>query len=114
LARLDGLDYESGAILLDRVRADCPDGGSQKRRSRRRKLRLLTTEAVLAAIRRIAWGSVERTAEELVAAVALRLKVQDPGPEMQAWLRDHLEIAVERRILAQQGDRLVAATPKIG
>src|SRR6185295_7175460 len=97
LARLDGLDYESGAILLDRVRADCPDGGSQKRRSRRRKLRLLTTEAVLAAIRRIAWGSVERTAEELVAAVALRLKVQDPGPEMQAWLRDHLEIAVERR-----------------
>jgi hypothetical protein len=33
---------------------------------------------------------------------------------MLAWLRDHVEIAVERRILAQKGDRLVAATPKIG
>ena len=111
LARLDGTEHEPAAILLDRIRADRP---LRKRRSRRR-LRGLTTEAVLAAIRRTAWGSLERTAEELVAAVALRLKkVPDPGPEMQAWLRDHVEIAIERRILTQKGDRLVAATPKIG
>lgn len=115
MARLAGIDYEPGAILLDRVRADHSDGAAQKRRSRRRKLRLLTTEGVLAAIRRIAWGSVPRTAEELIAAVAFRLKkIEEPSPEMQAWLRDHVEIAVERRILEPAGDRLVAATPKIG
>lgn len=111
LARLDGVEHEPAAVLLDRIRASRP---APKRRSRRR-LRGLTTEAVLAAIRRTAWGSLERTAEELITAVALRLKkTPAPSPEMLAWLRDHVEIAIERRILAQRGDRLVAATPKIG
>lgn len=111
LARLAGAEHEPAAVLLDRVRAD----RQPRRRRSRRRLRGLTTEAVLAAIRRTAWGSLERTPEELVAAVALRLKkAPDPGPEMQAWLREHVEIAIERRILAQKGDRLVAATPKIG
>jgi type I restriction enzyme, S subunit len=114
-ARLGGIEYEPAAVLLDRVRADlratAPD--RQKRKSRRR-FRGLSTEALLAMIRRISWGSVERTAEELVEAVAVRLKVPEPGPELQAKLWRHVEIAIERRILARKEDRLVAATPKIG
>jgi len=113
LARIEGRDYEPAAVLLDRVRAERP--AMERRKSRRRSLRGLTTEAVLAAIRRTSWGSLERTPEELIAAAAARLKVAVPDdPERQAWLRQHVEIAVERRILARRGDRLVAATPKIG
>jgi len=114
LARLEGLEHEPASVLLDRVRADRPKAAAQKRKSRRRSLRGLTTEAVLAAIRRTSWGSLERTAEELIRAVAARMKVPEPGAELQATLRRHVEIAIERRILARKGDRLVAATPKIG
>jgi hypothetical protein len=111
LARLAGTEHEPAAVLLDRIHADRP----ARRRKSRRRLRGLTTEGVLAAIRRTAWGSLERTVEELVQAVALRLKkTPEPGPELQATLRGHVEIAIERRILARQGDRLVSATPKIG
>jgi type I restriction enzyme S subunit len=114
LARLEGVEYEPAAAVLDRVRADRPRVAAQQRKSRRRSLRGLTTEAVLAAIRRTSWGSLERTAEELVRAVAARMKVPEPGPELQATLRRHVEIAIERRILGRKGDRLAAATPKIG
>ncbi len=113
LARLEGRDYEPAMILVDRIRAERP--AAERRKSRRRPSRGLTTEAVLAAIRRTSWGSLERTPEELVAAAAARLKVAEPGdPEHLACIRQHVEIAVERRILARRGDRLVAATPKIG
>ena len=109
LARLGGWEHEPAEVLVDRIRADRPAAGSGRRK--RRSLR--TTEALLAAIRRISWGSVERTTEELIAAVAARLKVPEPGPDLQAKLRRHVETAVERRILARtEGDRLVAATPK--
>lgn len=115
LARLDGVEHEPAGILLDRVRADLRSTSPERRKQKsRRKLRGLTTEALLAIIRRISWGSVERTAEELVEAMAIRLKIPEPGPELLASLRLHVEIAVERRILERKGDRLVAATPKIG
>lgn len=115
LARRDGVEYEPARIVLDQIRAQREETAPerQKRSSRRRK-RGLSTEALLAIIRRISWGSAERTAEELAAAMAVRLKVPEPGPELQARLLRHVEIAVERRILAHKGDRLVAATPKIG
>ena len=116
LARLDGREYESAAVLLDRVRADRPAAVPEVRdpKPQLRSLPGLSTEGVLAAIRRVSWGGAERTAEELIEAVAGRLKIPEPGPDLRAELSRHVEIALERRILARKGDRLVGATPKFG
>lgn len=116
LARLDGREYEPAAVLLDRIRADRPAAAPEagERKPQLRSLPGLSTEGVLAAIRRISWGGAERTAEELSEAVAQRLNLPEPGPELSGEIGRHVEIAVERRILARKGDRLVAATPKIG
>lgn len=116
LARLDGHEYEPVPSLLDRIRADRPpaDTEPEARKPQLRSLPGLSTEAVLAAIRRISWGGAERTEDELIEAVADRLKIADLDAEARAGLGRHLEIAVERRILTRKGDRLVGATPKIG
>ncbi|HKH46264.1 MAG TPA: restriction endonuclease subunit S [Thermoanaerobaculia bacterium] len=114
LARLDGREYEPATVLLDRIRADRAEPPTQERKPQLRSLPGLSTEGVLAAIRRTSWGGAERTADELIEAVAVRLKVPEPGPELQAVVGRHVEIALERRILARKGDRLVGATPKIG
>ena len=114
LARLDGGEYEPTTVLLDRIRADRAEPQVQERKPQLRSLPGLSTEGVLAAIRRTSWGGAERTIDELIEAVAVRLKVPEPGPELQAVIGRHVEVALERRILARKGDRLVGATPKIG
>lgn len=114
LARLDGREYEPTTVLLDRIRADRAEPQTQERKPQLRSLPGLSTEGVLAAIRRTSWGGAERTIDELIEAVAVRLKVPEPGVELQEVIGRHAEIALERRILARKGDRLVGATPKIG
>lgn len=116
LARLDGRSYEPAVIILDRIRADrpAPPPETEERKPRLRSLPGLSIEGVLAAIRRTSWGGAERTDEELIEAVAARLKLSDPSPEMCGELGRHIEIAVERLILARKGERLVGITPKIG
>jgi hypothetical protein len=114
LARLDGREYEPISVLLDRIRADRAAPQPEERKPQLRSLPGLSTEGVLAAIRRTAWGSLERTDEELIADVAGRLKMPEPDPDLQEVIGRHVEIAIERRILARKGERLVGATPKIG
>jgi hypothetical protein len=114
LARLDGREYEPTTVLLDRIRADRTAPKAPERKPQLRSLPGLSTEGVLAAIRRTSWGGAERTTEELIADVAIRLKVPEPSPDLRAEIGRHVEIALDRRILARKGDRLVGATPKIG
>lgn len=114
LARLDGREYEPTTVLLDRIRADRAEPRVPAHKPQLRSLPGLSTEGVLAAIRRTSWGGAERTGEELIEAVAARLNVAEPDAELRAEIGRHVEIALERRILARKGDRLVGATPKIG
>ncbi len=115
LARLDGREYEPAVFLLDRLRTGRPVEKEVKPpRKARKQLAGLSPEALLAAIRRASWGSLERSADELIDAVIDRLKIPEPDPGLRSTLHALMETAVERRILARRGSRLVGATPKIG
>ena len=71
-------------------------------------------EPILAAIRQACWGAGALSREELIRRVATRLGSPKFGKTVRARLEAHLEIAVERRIVAVQGELLAGVTPTFG
>ena len=120
LARLDGREYEPAPLLLDRVRAQrpaVPEAGERKKPQLRSVPGRdgLSAEEVLAAFRHVCWGGTDRTDEEMIEAVAIRLKIHQPERDFSAELGPFLQTALERLILGRREDgRLFGATPKIG
>jgi type I restriction enzyme, S subunit len=71
-------------------------------------------ERILAAIRQACWGAGEIAREELIRKVAVRLGSPRFGKSFRARLESHVEVAVQRRIVARKGDLLTGATPTFG
>lgn len=120
LARLDGREYEPAPLLLDRVRAERPAGPDPVERKKPQLRSVpgsggLSPEEVLAAFRHVCWGGADRTDEEMIEAVAIRLKIHQPGRDLATELGPFLGTALDRLILGRREDgRLFGATPKIG
>ena len=71
-------------------------------------------EPILAAIRQVCWGAGALSREEMIRRVATRLGSPKFGKTVRARLEAHLAVAVERRIVAFQGELLAGATPTFG
>jgi hypothetical protein len=112
LAREEGREYEPATDLLDRMSA----GRLVQRTARKGTVEStggIISAAALAAIRQACWGAGTLEPDELIVKVARRLKCR-LGKGVREWLQKHLEVALERRIIAREGDRLVGATPTFG
>jgi hypothetical protein len=66
---------------------------------------------ILVAFRQACWGAGALSEEELIRQVADRLGVARMGKNIRARLKEHLEIAVQRRIVARRDGTLEGATP---
>ncbi|HYG62214.1 MAG TPA: restriction endonuclease subunit S [Thermoanaerobaculia bacterium] len=130
LATREGRDFEAAWTLLERVRAERENaggatGGQRGRRGRSRpepgepaappgppRLEDLAAEQVLALFRQACWGAGEMSEEELFRRVARRHGCKRLTKGLQARLREHLALAITRRIVGRAGDQLlVGATP---
>jgi hypothetical protein len=111
------------------VRAERENTGASRRRRGRHqaaagepvaaprpsRLEELPAEQVLAAFRQVCWGAGEIAEEELCRRVARRLGCKRVTQTVQARLREHLALAITRRIVARAGEQLlVGATPNFG
>lgn len=129
LAREEGRDCEPAAALLERV--------SAARKAERPRLEGLPAEPippcplaipvsgwiaagerppeeVLAAFRQVCWGAGPMTENELLRRAALRLGGSRLTRSLRSRLQELMELALERRIIARQGDLYAGATPKLG
>ncbi|HEX9944504.1 MAG TPA: restriction endonuclease subunit S [Thermoanaerobaculia bacterium] len=97
LARSEETGYEPALDLLERIGATVTT----------------ISERILAAIRQACWGAGEMTREELIRRVAGRLHLR-LSKSARARLERHVDVAIERRIVACKGDLLVGATPTFG
>ncbi|HET9226731.1 MAG TPA: restriction endonuclease subunit S [Thermoanaerobaculia bacterium] len=79
--------------------------------SRSRPVPLYDPHQVLVAFRQACWGAGEMSEDELIRKVADRLGVARLGKNIRARLKDHLETAIQRRIVARKGEMLEGATP---
>ncbi|MFL6198959.1 MAG: restriction endonuclease subunit S [Thermoanaerobaculia bacterium] len=79
--------------------------------SRGRSVRVYDPHQILVAFRQACWGAGALSEDELIRQVADRLGVPRLGKNIRARLKDHLEIAVERRIVARRDGMLEGATP---
>lgn len=119
LARLDGREYEPASLLLDRVRAERPDALDSGERKKPQLRSVpgsagLSPEEVLAAFRHVCWGGADRTDEEMIEAVAIRLKIHQPERDFSVELGPFLRTALDRLILGRRENGLLfGATPKI-
>jgi hypothetical protein len=125
LAAQEGRDFEPAWTLLERVRAERENAGGATRGGRKRpaaagpvaspgppRLEDLAPEQVLALFRQACWGAGEMSEEELFRRVARRHGCKRLTQGVQARLREHLALAITRRIVARAGDQLlVGATP---
>jgi type I restriction enzyme S subunit len=126
LARQEGRSYEPGWVLLGRVKAERgrlrvqtgrksgrASGQPATRRDARRSrpVAVYGTDQILIAFRQSCWGAGAVSDDELIRRVADRLEVARLGRKIRARFVDHLEIAIERRIVARRGDALEGATP---
>jgi len=111
LARGEGRGFEPAADVLDRI-------GAERLARAGMEGEALSEEAVsgaiLAAVRQACWGAGALPREALIERVAARLGCPKLGKSVRARLEKHLEIAVERRIVAREGDLLAGATPTFG
>jgi hypothetical protein len=127
LARREGRELEPALALLERVRAereaagravsgrrDGKGGGSGTPPAGPPRLEELAPEQILAAIRQACWGAGELSERELLKNVARRLGCKRLTQGNQARLREHLSLAIQRRIVARAGDLWVGATPNFG
>ncbi|HWM92220.1 MAG TPA: restriction endonuclease subunit S [Thermoanaerobaculia bacterium] len=130
LAREEGRSYEPAWVLLGRVkserarrkvRAGRRIGGKAERldfpeasrpgSSRGRPVAVYDSHQILVAFRQACWGAGALSKDELIRQVADRLGVARLGKNVRARLLDHLETAIERRIVARRGEMLEGATP---
>lgn len=126
LSREEGRSYEPGWVLLGRVKSERRKvrGGRKAEQisfpgqepSRRGKVQARTaalygSEQILVAFRQACWGAGALSSDELIRQVADRLGVARLGKNIRTRLLDHLETAIERRIVVRRGEMLVGATP---
>ena len=128
LAREEGRAYEPAWVVLGRIRSEPRrkvragrrgrqlsfPGQEPPRRgagSRSRPVPVYDPHQILVAFRQACWGAGALSEDELIRQVADRLGVARLGKNIRARLKDHLEIAVERRIVARRGEMLEGATP---
>jgi hypothetical protein len=120
LARRGGGDegggFEPAADLLDRIGAErlTAEAGGVTAGREAASTEGPVREPILAAIRQACWGAGALSREELIRRVATRLGSPKFGKTVRARLEAHLEIAVERRIVAVQGELLAGVTPTFG
>lgn len=129
LAREEGrASYEPAWVILSRIKSaprrkvragrrarrisfpgqEAPRKGAE---SRSRAVPLYDPYQVLVAFRQACWGAGELSEDELIRKVADRLGVARLGKNIRARLKEHLETAVHRRIVARKGEMLEGATP---
>ncbi|MFP5285780.1 MAG: restriction endonuclease subunit S, partial [Thermoanaerobaculia bacterium] len=119
LAREEGRAYEPAWVVLGRVRSQprrkvragrrgrqLPFPGQEPSRrgagSRSRPVPVYDPHQILVAFRQACWGAGAMSEEELIRQVADRLGVARLGKNIRARLKEHLEIAVERRIVVRR------------
>jgi hypothetical protein len=125
LARQEGRSFEPGWVLLGRVKPE----PARKLRSGRSGLRVAERptprkaaprsrpasmprpEEVPIAFRQACWGGGAVSEDELIRKVARRLGIGRLGKKQRRHLREHLEVAIDRRIVVRRGDLLEGATP---
>jgi type I restriction enzyme, S subunit len=112
----EGGGFEPAADLLDRIGAErlTAETGEVMAGRETTSAEGPVREPILAAIRQACWGAGALSREELIRRVATRLGSPKFGKTVRARLEAHLEIAVERRIVAVQGELLAGATPTFG
>ena len=128
LAREEGRAYEPAWVVLGRIKSEPRrkvragrrgqqlsfPGQEPSRRgagSRSRPVPVYDPHQILVAFRQACWGAGALSEEELIRQVADRLGVARLGKNIRARLKEHLELAVERRIVARRGEMLEGATP---
>jgi hypothetical protein len=111
----EGGGFEPAADLLDRIGAErlTAAGGVMAGRDATSAGEPVV-EPILAAIRQACWGAGALSREELIRRVATRLGSPKFGKTVRARLEVHLKVAVDRRIIAIQGELLAGATPTFG
>jgi type I restriction enzyme S subunit len=127
LARGEGRSYEPAWVLLGRIRSETQHTPRAGRRARqlpfpgqepsrrgagaRKAVPVYDPHQILVAFRQACWGAGTLTEEDLIRQVADRLGVARLGKNIRARLKEHLEIAVQRRIVARHDGLLEGATP---
>ena len=128
LARDEGRAWEPAWVALGRIRAEPRPKVRTGRKGRRlsfpgrepsrrgagarsRPVAVYDPHQILVAFRQACWGAGAISEDELIRKVAERLGVARLGKNIRARFKAHLEIAVERRIVARRGEMLEGATP---
>jgi type I restriction enzyme S subunit len=110
----EGGGFEPASDLLDRIGAErlaAQEGGTEAVAMSPEEA---VSERILAAVRQACWGAGEMSRDELVRRVAARLGSPRFGKNVRARLEGHVEVALQRRIVARKGDLLTGATPTFG
>jgi type I restriction enzyme S subunit len=110
----EGGGFEPASDLLDRIGAErlaVEEGGAEAVAMSPEEAVL---ERILAAVRQACWGAGEMSREDLIRRVAARLDIPRFGKSVRARLERHVEVALQRRIVARKGDLLTGATPTFG
>jgi type I restriction enzyme, S subunit len=124
LAHREGRQFEPAAALLARVRAEREESGGHgvrpvRRHARRRRpfaagsstawrasIAECSQEAILRAFRNVCWRAGSMSEEELLQGASERLGFSRLGKRVRSRLTDQLATALNRRILARDGDLL--------
>ena len=110
----EGGGFEPASDLLDRIGAErlaAQEGGAETVAMSPEEA---VSERILAAIRQVCWGAGEMSREDLIRRAAVRLGSPRFGKSVRARLERHVEVALQRRIVARKGDLLTGATPTFG
>jgi hypothetical protein len=110
----EGGGFEPASDLLDRIGAErlaAEEGGAETVAMSPEEV---VSERILAAVRQVCWGAGEMSREDLIRRVAVRLGSPRFGKSVRARLERHVEVALQRRIVARKGDLLTGATPTFG
>jgi type I restriction enzyme S subunit len=112
----EGGAFEPAADLLDRIGAErlTAEAGGVTPGRESASAEGPVVEPILAAIRQVCWGAGALSREEMIRRVAARLGSPKFGKTVRARLEAHLAVAIERRIVAVQGELLAGATPTFG
>ncbi len=110
----EGGGFEPASDLLDRIGAErlaAQEGGAETVAMSPEEA---VSERILAAVRQVCWGAGEMSREDLIRRAAVRLGSPRFGKSVRARLERHVEVALQRRIVARKGDLLTGATPTFG
>jgi type I restriction enzyme S subunit len=110
----EGGGFEPASDLLDRIGAERLAAEESGAEAVAMSPEEAVSERILAAVRQVCWGAGEMSREELIRRVAGRLGSPRFGKSVRARLERHVEVALQRRIVARKGDLLTGATPTFG